>query len=373
MTEPTPIPAGGPPSAPGARPGEDPGAGLADAPAGEGSPPVLIRAARAADRDVIVGALAEAGMGALEVRHPEEIALQVETAGCLLVTQEALDPAFVAVVGRALAGQRAWSELQVLVLADRAADVFALRASLEPDWGAAKVAYLTRPVAPLVLVTAVHTALTARMRQFLLRDQFAQEAELRRELNHRVKNILVTVQAMAKMTARSAGDDEGRFEAFQSRLAALSAVHAMLFDTPSGAMRFQAAARAILEPFGVMEEGRAGPRVSISGPGRPLAPEAAKTLALCVQELVTNALKYGALSDEAGRVELRLDVEGERARFAWREAGGPPVSPPGRRGYGTRYVSSALGALFAAEVEPRYDPEGLRIEVEGRAGPLLAS
>ena len=341
----------------------------ADTP-GSAAAPVLVHAARDADVRALAQALGEGGMSVRPAFDGPEIAAGAGGAGCLLVAQEALTPDLVAAVALALADQPAWSELPVIVLAERVGDVFALRAALEPEWAKAQTSYLTRPVAPLVLMTAVHAALSARMRQFLLRDQLAQEAELRRELNHRVKNILVTVQAMAKMTQRSAAGDAERFAAFQSRLSALAAVHAMLFDAPSDAARFEEVAQAVLGPFGAAD----GARVTLSGPGRPLRADAAKALALCVQELVTNAVKYGALSGEGGRVTLRLDLDpgGGRARFLWRESGGPEVAPPGQRGYGTRYLTSALLGLFGEPADLRYEPDGFRLAVEGPSEALIA-
>jgi two-component sensor histidine kinase len=333
--------------------------------------PVLIWTARRSDAQVMIEALGEGGMAAEPVETIADVLLSLEEAGCLVVTQEALGEEAVDALGDALSAQPAWSELPILVLADRVADVFGLRTALEPALSDAQVTYLTRPVAPLVLMTAVHAALAARMRQFLLRDQFEQETELRRELNHRVKNILVTVQAMAKMTERSAGSDAERFAAFQSRLAALASVHAMLFDAAEEATRLDAVARAIMRPFGVLDCGEEA-RVRIVGPGRPLRAEAVKTLALVVQELVTNALKYGALSTAEGRVELRLDRDGDRGRLVWRETGGPPVAPPERRGYGTRYVTTALAGLFGEQPALSYGEAGFALEVAGPIAPLLA-
>lgn len=332
--------------------------------------PIVVWTARSSDAKVMIDALGEGGMEGRAVSSVAEVTRAIEEAGCVVVTQEALDARGIDALGRALVDQPAWSEMPILVLADRVADVFRLRAELEPSWGEAQVTFLTRPVAPLVLMTAVHAALTARMRQFLLRDKFEQETELRRELNHRVKNILVTVQAMAKMTERSAGSDDDRFAAFQSRLAALASVHAMLFDARDEGTRFGAVAHLIMQPFGVMgSEG--GGRVAIRGPDRPMRPEAVKTLALVVQELVTNALKYGALSNEEGRVELRLERDGDRARLLWRESRGPPVAEPDRKGYGTRYIATALMGLFGVAPTVSYATEGFRLEVEGPSEPLL--
>ncbi len=345
---------------------------------GSDAAPVLVAAARRADARVLAAALGEGGVSVRAVEGGCEIAAGLGEAGCLLIAQEALSAELLATVGRALMDQPAWSELPVLVLADGASDAFALRAVIEAQWGEAQVTYLARPVAPLVLVTAVHAALSARTRQFLLRDRLDREEGLRRELNHRVKNILVTVQAMAKMTQRSAANDADRFAAFQSRLSALAAVHALLFDAPGEAMAFEDVARAILGPFcGPLDARAQGGstfgRVALTAPTRPLRAEAAKTLALVLQELVTNALKHGALSAEGGRVELALTFEGGRARFSWRERGGPEARAPARLGYGMRYVTGALAGLFDGPVEPDYDPAGLRIEAEGPAGPLAAA
>nr|WP_269751249.1 sensor histidine kinase [Acuticoccus mangrovi] len=215
-------------------------------------------------------------------------------------------------------------------------------------------------------MTATQSALRARLRQFRLRDQLEREQELRRELNHRVKNILSTVQAMARMTQRLGGSDGSRFNDFEARLGALSTVHAMLQDDRGEPATLRHVVSELIAPYANGEEGR----VSVSAPTRPLDPEAAKTLALCLHELATNSAKYGAFSTEAGHVDIRLARDGEGWAFSWTESGGPPVTPPQRQGYGTRYLNGALQSLFGHSPDFDYAADGFRLRVGG-AQPVL--
>lgn len=81
---------------------------------------------------------------------------------------------------------------------------------------------------------------------------------------------------------------------------------------------------------------------------------------MALHELATNALKYGALSNDAGRVELRWEPVGEdRLRLSWRERGGPPVAPPGRKGFGSRLIERGLAHDLGGSVRIDYDPVGV--------------
>lgn len=108
-------------------------------------------------------------------------------------------------------------------------------------------------------------------------------------------------------------------------------------------------------------------RVMTEGPAFILGREAGTTLALCLHELATNAIKYGALSVPDGRVSFTWGVDGDEVWALWREAGGPPVVEPTRAGYGTRYLRSALASVFGRPPSIAFDPGGLCCEARGPA------
>jgi PAS domain S-box-containing protein len=176
------------------------------------------------------------------------------------------------------------------------------------------------------------------------------------EIKHRVKNTLSNVQAMASQTFR-AGPREER-QAFTARLQALAEAHDLLTqrDWQSAALD-EVVARA-LKPF---RDGR-GQRIEAKGPPLVLGPNKALLIAMLLHELGTNAVKYGALSNAAGTVELDWRVE-QRANVEcllldWRERGGPKVEPPSRKGFGSRLIEHALKAE-RGDADLRYAPEGL--------------
>lgn len=108
-------------------------------------------------------------------------------------------------------------------------------------------------------------------------------------------------------------------------------------------------------------------RIFAEGPPVALGREAATTIALCLRELATNALKYGALSRPEGTVHFRWIAQPEESALSiqWVESGGPPVAAPARTGYGTRYLIAALRNLFGSPPRILYKPEGLDFSVSG--------
>lgn len=334
-----------------------------------GLPPVLVFSPQAADAAVLSAMIGKAGLCPELPEDPERVVGRVGDAGCVVATQEALKPALLAAVARALGAQPPWSELPLIVLASANADVIRLRGALVREWPDASVVLLSRPLRAVELLSAIQLALSARMRQFRIRDQLQQERELRRELNHRVKNLLATVQAIADMTRRSASTPEEALDNFGARLEALAAVHSTLHDAIGEGATFSQLAGNVLRPYA----DAGGDRLTISGPEQPLAPEAAKLLGLCLHELATNAAKYGALSRDGGTVELRLTPTPGQVSMVWRETGGPPVQPPTRTGYGATFVTSALASVFGAAAETDYAPEGFRLTATGPAETLFQS
>ncbi|MGF1619178.1 MAG: PAS domain S-box protein [Rhodomicrobiaceae bacterium] len=159
------------------------------------------------------------------------------------------------------------------------------------------------------------------------------------ELNHRVKNTLATVQAIAAQTLRGAEADPSMRERLEARLLALSNAHNILTEESwEGAEIRQIVSRA-LEPHAYPE------RLRIDGPDFRLSPKAAVAIAMGIHELATNAVKYGAFSNETGRVELNWRVKAgdvPELELCWRETGGPAVVQPTRRGFGSRLIERNL-------------------------------
>ena len=172
------------------------------------------------------------------------------------------------------------------------------------------------------------------------------------ELNHRVKNTLATVQAIAFQTLK--GDlnlPEARAR-FEARLLALSRAHNMLTEQNwSGASLASVVANAALH--------LAPERVQGSGPDVWLAPRAALALSLALHELSTNAAKYGALSAEGGTVHVDWACEQDNLRLQWKEQGGPRVEPPARSGFGSRLIERGISADLGGEAVLHFEPDGL--------------
>jgi PAS domain S-box-containing protein len=191
------------------------------------------------------------------------------------------------------------------------------------------------------------------------------------ELNHRVKNTLATVQAMAAQTLRPAEAPERAVASFTARLRTLARAHDVL--TREG---WQGAwlGDVVAEATAAHQEAGAE-RFRIAGPPVRIGPRMALSLAMALHELATNATKYGALSAEGGRVGIEWHIEGgardagDRAgepmlRLRWREHGGPPVAPPARRGFGSRLLGRALAAELAGRVRLDYAEAGVACDID---------
>jgi PAS domain S-box-containing protein len=183
------------------------------------------------------------------------------------------------------------------------------------------------------------------------------------ELNHRVKNTLMIIQAMAQQTFKGTDIPAEARTKFQRRLAALGAAHNMLTQS-----KWEHAQLEELTGATVAASGARGHQVRLAGPRVVLDPKQAVTYAMALHELCTNAIKYGALSSEQGRVEVHWDVAEDRERnfrLVWQERGGPPVAAPEILGFGSRLIKHALAQEFSGEVSMDFHPEGLTCTIEG--------
>jgi PAS domain S-box-containing protein len=183
---------------------------------------------------------------------------------------------------------------------------------------------------------------------------------LTRELEHRIKNTLTTVSAIANQTFQGEQYADAR-HAFIARMIALGHAHDILTRTSWAAAPIEQVVEGALAPHRTKEK-----RIQTSGPDVALEPRQALSLALAVHELATNATKYGALSNQDGMIDISWS-NGDRQhpgfRFIWQEAGGPPVSSPSRTGFGSRLIERILAGDFGGEVEMQYRPEGLKCEL----------
>jgi PAS domain S-box-containing protein len=184
------------------------------------------------------------------------------------------------------------------------------------------------------------------------------------ELNHRTQNTLATVQAIAVQTLRGAANKEA-VGAFEGRILALSKAHGLLGRKLWDAVSLRDVIDQILQPFGLND--RRVIRFSVEGDDVRLQPKAALTLAMVFHELATNAAKHGALSNGGdGKIDIAWQVEPTphgRMRLRWQESGGPPVTPPGRKGFGSRVIEGGLARELDGEVRLDYEPPGVVCQI----------
>ena len=181
------------------------------------------------------------------------------------------------------------------------------------------------------------------------------------ELNHRVKNTLATVQSIASQALRSDRSPEVIRHSIESRLFALSRSHDLLAQENWSSAGLLDLVRAALTPFGVMN-GRAE-HFLIAGDDVRVEPNTALALGIAFHELATNAVKYGAFSNEVGSVAISWttehDAEGDRLRLLWQETDGPEVQAPTRKGFGSRVIERGLAHQLGATTQMDYRPTGL--------------
>ena len=185
------------------------------------------------------------------------------------------------------------------------------------------------------------------------------EAELHRnllvsELNHRVKNSLATIQAIAKQTMRVAPNMESFVSAFTGRLRAISAAHDIVIDARADRADIATMIEKQVRPYAILEE-----QLIIEGETVMLSPESSHNLGLVLHEMATNAAKYGALSKSGGRVRISYHRSNDgETHFTWSETGGPPVKHPKRKGFGSRLIRQCIEHSLGGCLELKYDPKG---------------
>jgi PAS domain S-box-containing protein len=188
------------------------------------------------------------------------------------------------------------------------------------------------------------------------------------ELNHRMKNMMALVNSVVNLSARDATSVDGYRQSLQGRLGSIAETQSLLLKSGWSGATLVEQLLVELGPFRNTE----GTNVVLCGPAIVFEPPVGLTMGLVLHELATNAVKYGALGAEKGVVEVDWMVDAStddhRLVLTWKETGGPPVSQPTRRGFGTMLVEKLLGRSLGAEVALEYRPEGFLCRIALRLG-----
>jgi two-component sensor histidine kinase len=206
------------------------------------------------------------------------------------------------------------------------------------------------------LLLMVGLAFAVRMATQIARGEMLHNL-LIEELNHRVKNTLAVLQAIATQTFRSASRAER--EKFEGRLGALAEAHNLLSEEKWQGAELREVIARVLHPYLLNHPGR----VRMFGPQVPLSPRLAVVLSMIVHEIATNAAKYGALSNDTGSVAVDWEIleerDGRKLRLIWTEAGGPPVTAPVQRGFGSRLIERSARDQLGGQATVDFLPRGV--------------
>jgi two-component sensor histidine kinase len=181
-----------------------------------------------------------------------------------------------------------------------------------------------------------------------------------RELTHRSKNLLAVIQAIARQAAASTPNIDAFHREFGERLRGLARSHDLLVASDWQGASIGELVHSQLAFLGRTDQAR----VKVEGHSMTLTPEAAQNLGLALHELVTNAVKYGALSTPVGAVAVGWTVQNgpaadERLLFTWRETGGPAAKTPSRRGFGHAVLEEIVPGMFGGSATLAFAPEGV--------------
>ena len=213
---------------------------------------------------------------------------------------------------------------------------------------------ITSAIGTVLLLTGLFFAV--RMATAIARGEMLHDL-LIDELNHRVKNTLAILQAIAMQTFQSASKTER--EKFEGRLGALAEAHNLLSEDKWRGSGLHDVVGRVLRPYLLSSPGR----VRMSGPVVPLSPRLAVVLSMILHEIATNAAKYGALSTDTGTVRLNWEIIAQgkepKLRLKWTETGGPPVSAPSKEGFGSRLIERSVRDQLGGDAMVDFLPRGV--------------
>lgn len=327
--------------------------------------PVLLLVPTGRDGSVASAILREVSIGSEVCTELGDLVAKLGAASCAVVTEEALLNADRSSLAEWLARQPAWSDLPFVLLTFRGDTPAEHLIDLLGN-----VTVLERPFHPTVLVNAVKSAVRARHRQREVethlkeREQTHERQELLiRELHHRVKNTLATVQGLLGATARTARSIDDFHHSFVDRIVSLGRTHNLLTEDYWQTASLIELLRNELGHY----DSATKRRIVLAGPQVELSADLAVPVGMAVHELTTNAAKYGALSVSSGSIEVLWKVgkveAGRKLCIDWTERGGPPVKQPRRKGFGSTLLHRVLAAQCGAEIEIAYEREGLHCRI----------
>jgi two-component sensor histidine kinase len=327
---------------------------------------VLILAPIGRDATIAEKILAEVGLYSLICFTLEAVLANLDRAGCVVVTEEALLSSDRRQLAEWASRQPPWSDFPFIVLTTRGRSP-----DLHLPEMLGNVTVLERPFHPAVLANATQSALRARRRQreveiHLQERQRTHERQalLIRELHHRVKNTLSTVQGLLGGTRRSSHSMDQFYHSFSDRIVALAKTHTLLTEDYWQMGSLQEMLTAELSPY----NNHSIHRIVLQGPPVELSADLAVPTGMAIHELTTNAAKYGALSVPDGRVRVSWDLvtDGDKKKLCldWMEQGGPVVETPTRKGFGSTLLQRVLTTQCNAQVQFDFKPEGLQFRME---------
>jgi PAS domain S-box-containing protein len=185
-----------------------------------------------------------------------------------------------------------------------------------------------------------------------------------RELDHRAKNLLAVVQSVLHLSRASTMDE--LVTAVDGRIAALSQAHSLLSESSWQGVDLRRLVHQEIAPFSI----HGSEQINAMGPQVLLDPAAAQSMALALHELVTNAVKHGALSVPHGQVKLTWQFQDDELRIVWIESGGPTVTQPSQNGFGTKVITTSLEHQLKGRYYPEWCSEGFRCTLSIPRGQL---
>lgn len=189
------------------------------------------------------------------------------------------------------------------------------------------------------------------------------------ELHHRVKNILATVKAITTQSLRSALTVEEGRQAIENRLLALSRVHDLLLQTNWSKTKLAAVLAAAIDPYDTQGSGR----FRLTTPDIDLSSSAVLPIAIVINELCTNAVKYGAMSTPLGHIEITSTIseDGRLFTLRWAEVNGPEVQPPTRRSFGSKLIEEVFMSRLHGKALLSFEPTGVVYQLQAPVAALL--
>lgn len=321
---------------------------------------IVVKAPRQQDSDVLQASIENAKKLGHVVCDIQQWSTSADLGNeCVLVcTQEGVTKSLLDGLSNHASRQPSWAQLPVVFLLDNDIDTTRLLRALGEAADGILITILHRPIRVVEFVTAIANAIAMRQRQLEIKSHIDYQTELGNELNHRIKNTFATIYALYRASMRQSKKLDEFGQRFEARMNAMMSVQEHLRGAPNQERSVHEIAKTVLRPY----RGDGENRIRISGVFHYVSDQPAQALALVLNELATNATKYGALSRQEGNVEVEFSRDAENLLMHWRETGGPLVTVPEETSYGTRFIeANAAGLGGYAKFD--YQAQGLQVEI----------